>query len=182
MKAWPATMKELSVPSQIILVTVFHLSLIVSCVRNGNECTEVPTEVSSLLSLERSILCDEYNLQSLTEAFFPANRRQAFVVQVHFYLNRTEHPLQFILATEYNDTVVEPADYVLFWFSSSVLAFIEPRMLEGISFYTFSADFNYAHLRIAPFITDDEDWIRGLLTNATIWVSVIDKIAYFGFS
>ena len=143
------------------------LLLLVCQLSNSEYCQDPPSEIMSLMSLERSILCDEYNIQSLTEAFFPANRRQAFIVEVHFYVNRSEHPL----SPENNNTA--ESDYVFFWFSSSVLAFIHPKVLEGFSLWTFSAEFNYAHLRIATFFSDDEDWIRGLLSNATIWVSIL---------
>ena len=119
------------------------------------------------MSLERSILCDEYNIQSLTEAFFPANRHQAFIVEVHIYVNRSVHPL----SPGNNDTT--RSDYIFYWFSSSVLAFIHPKLLEGFSLWTFTAEYNHAHLRIAPFFSDDEDWIRGLLSNVTIWVSIL---------
>ena len=138
----------------------------VSCVTvDSLNCDDLPSRITSLLSLEQSIICDEYNIQSLTEAFFPANRRQAFVVQAHYYVNTTIHPL--FPGANQNDT---RPDYVFLWFSSSVLAFIEPRLLEGLSFRSFSANLNHAHIRIAPFFSDDEDWIRGLLSNATIWV------------
>ena len=147
------------------LVLFLVLLLSVCQLTKSEHCQDPPSEIKSLMSLERSILCDEYNIQSLTEAFFPANRRQAFVVEVHIYVNRSEHPL-----SPGNNETAE-SDYVFIWFSSSVLAFIHPTLLEGFSLRTFSAEFNYAHLRIAPFFSDDEDWIRGLLSNATIWVS-----------
>ena len=131
----------------------------------GYDCSEPPLLINSLVSLECSILSDEYNIQSLTESFFPANRRQALTVEVHFYVNRSEHPLSP------GATNVTSADYVFLWFSSSVLAFIEPRLLQGLSLNVFIAEYHFAHLSIAPFVSDDEEWIRGLLSNATIWVS-----------
>ncbi len=154
------------------LLTIFTIG---NCI--AADCNERPSEVTSLLSLELSILCDEYNIQSLTQAFFPANRRQAFVVQVHYYINSTIHPLfPGTEETDRNDT--SRPDYVFLWFSSSVLAFIEPRLLEGLSFRSFVADLNHAHIRIEPFFSDDEQWIRSLLSNATIWVRLLNKIYY----
>ena len=156
----------------LLALCIIYIKLLnVSC---NEECTKVlpASKISSLLSLEKSIVCDEYNLQSLTEAFFPPNRRQPYLIQVHYYVNRTVHPLQLIPGTEYsNTTTSRPADYELLWFSSSVFVFVEPWILEKFSVFSLYLEFSHTHLRIAPFISDDKDWIRGLLTNATIWVS-----------
>ena len=133
---------------------------------SASHCTTPPSLITSLVSLECSILSDENNIQSLTEAFFPANHRRALTVQVHFYVNRSEHPLKLGAKN------ATSPDHVFLWFSSPVLSFIEPRMLQGFSLNTFIAEYHYAHLLIAPFFSTDEEWIRGLLGNATIWVCV----------
>ena len=144
----------------IILIPILQAST-----SEAYSCTKPPTLVTSLVSLECSILSDELNLQSLTESFFPANHRQALTVEVHFYVNRSKHPLSPGV------TNVTSAEFVFLWFSSSVLAFIEPRVLQGISLNLFIAESHHAHLSIAPFFISDENWIRGLLENVTIWVS-----------
>ena len=139
------------------------------------QCDQPPSVITSLPSLECSILSNEFNTQSLTEAFFPANRRPAFIVEVYYYINRTEHPLDPEAET------VEQADYVFFWFSSPVLAFVEPRLLSGLSLNVLSLEYHYAHITIAPLISDNEDWIQGRLTNATIWVSYIYIIIIYNW-
>ena len=133
------------------------------------ECASPPLVIDSLVSFECSVLSDDLNIQSLTQAFFPANRRQALVVEVHYYVNRTLHPL----ALSAEET--QPADYTFMWFGSPVLGFIEPRMISGLSLNTLSLthNFNFAHLLVAPLASDDEDWIRGMLTNGTAWVSAM---------
>ena len=128
---------------------------------------EAPSEIKNFKDLECSIVTDSFNIQSLTEAFFPTNRYPAVVVEVHYYENRTNHPLN-------SSTVAFGADYIYRWVSTPALLFGDPKVLEGLSLRTLVIHYQYAHIRIAQFSEEyDDNKKKGLLSNVTIWVSSV---------
>ena len=153
------------------LVKLVQILLLVAVANRcvGEDCIE------SFLDLESSILTDEFNIQSLIHAFFPANHYPALVVEVHYYVNESNngglfyHPIQ-PQASEDNFF----ADYIFSWVSSPGLLYGDPNILEGLSLRSLAIDYHYAHLVILPFCSDDNEldkkYILGLLNNVTIWV------------
>ena len=167
---YPPEKIEMRVVHVLFILTAVWMSL---SVHVEGQCNQPPVVIDSLPAFECSVLSNDFNIQSLTQAFFPANRRQALAVEVYYYVNRTVHPLDPNRFTSTDNSTSMEADYVYLWFSSAVLAFIEPRLLSGLSLNTLTVQRSFAHIVIAPLVReDDEDWVRGTLTNATIWVSV----------
>ena len=134
--------------------------------------------ISSLVSLENSIVSNNGNIQSLTKGFYPANIFPALCMEVKYYLNMTyENETSVFLTHPVEDGAVKrlhKEDYVFFWVSSPVLIYINPRLLEGLSLRFVIIENHIVHLVIQEFcdnLTTIE--IFGMLNEATIWVSNI---------
>ena len=134
-------------------------------VGKGLEC-----DIATLPSLEESILKDEYNIQSLTRAFYPQNTAQPFVVEVNYYINRTNHPLEEGIGD--NTT----ADFVFLWLSSSILTFFPPRYMEFISLSLLEIRLEHVHINIGVVCENDTEDVAHFLSYTTTWVSECIKV------
>ena len=134
--------------------------------------------ISSLVNLEKSIVSNNGNIRNLTKGFYPANIFPALWVEVKYYLNTTyENETSVFLTHPVEDGAVKrlnKEDYVLFWVSSPVLIYINPKLLEGLSLHFVTIKNHSVQLVIQEFcdnLTRLE--ILGMLNEATIWVSNI---------
>ncbi len=148
---------------QIMRNNVGILLFFIGCtVSRGLDCN-----ITTLSSLETSILSDEYNIQSLTQAFYPQNTAQPLVVEVNYYINRTIHPLE-----EGIDDDNTTADFVFLWLSSSILTFFPPRYMEFISLGLLEIGLEHIHINTGAFCEDNIHDITHSLSYTTTWVSV----------
>ena len=150
----------------LFILTAVWMSLIVHV---EGECDQPPVVIDSLPAFECSLLSNDFNIQSLTQAFFPTNRHPALVVEVYYYVNQTVHPQDPKISS--NSTA--DYSYVYRWYASAILGFIRPEVLSALSISTLTVEMSNADIVLASLISDDEDWVRDLLSTATTWVGIV---------
>ena len=157
-------------------VAFLFIMLLAATTEGQLECNQPPVVIDSLPAFECSLLSNKLNIHNLTKAFFPTNGHRARAVKVYYHINKTISPnnSNFSLLESFsNSTKCKPPQcYEFRWFASAVLGFIEPEVLTGFSLHTLKVLTHHVDLTIAPLISDDEDWVRGLLNDATTWVSL----------
>lgn len=124
--------------------------------------------ISSFVELESVVLSSDGNIQSLIQAFYPANQYPALWVEVRYYINEStiiEHPV-------FGGSIQYEANYTFYWSVSPVLTFIPPELLEGMSLQFVQIETHVTDLVIIPFCSQlSETDILGLFNNVTLWVS-----------
>ena len=161
----------------IVLVSIITSSC-VSCILSDShslrECGDLASsswKIDCFLSLEKSIVCDQNNIQRLIEVFFPVNSNQPQLVRVHYYMktNTIAHTDDTAPLIVYNDTI--KADYEFIWLSSSILIYINAKVLEGMSLYSYTAESNDVYIILPSFkYPGNKKWAEKLLNEATTWV------------
>ena len=151
----------------VLQLALLMMSLATTAI--GQSGDQPPAVIDSLVAFECSLLSNDFNIQNLTKAFFPTNRHPALAVEVYY---QTVSP-DFFITQPLENVSNSTQRYEFRWFASAILGFIDPGVLTGFSLHTLTVEIQHADLVIAPFISDDEDWIRGLLSDATTLVSYI---------
>ena len=106
--------------------------------------------INNLIDLEKSLLNQSSNVESLTRAFFPPNRPSPPVVEACYYV------LPNTVVEPENMEQCENATYRFRWSVSPIYLYMDPNLLESLSLYAVQIHILSAKMLLDPLCAGSE--------------------------